>query len=223
MRQFLIILGFITIISGCKNKIELTQQIKLRLKNEVSNMLIRDQKYRWQIMYGELNEVKLDSLKKLPDSIRFAIFGRINTKRYGLTKHQADSIWVLQSNIDSLNEIRLSQVIDSFGFPSKILIGTDEAEELPLHFSNGFKNKYYPVLVKQAKSKLISPDVVAQMYDRLMMETGKVQVYGSSDDFNSETGESLPPLIEDIQKTNKLRIEIGMDTLKSYRLTTKTK
>ena len=99
------------------------------------------------------------------------------------------------------------------------MIGSDDADVLPLHFSKGFKNKYYQILLQTAKDKDISPDIVAQMYDRLMIDLHKQQVYGSFEDKDSITGNILPPMIDDINLTNKLRHEIGLDSLKDYRLT----
>jgi hypothetical protein len=221
MKHFLMILGFITIIASCKNKTVVTEQIKSRLNSEISNILILDQKYRWQLMYGESNETKLDSLKKLPDSIRYAIFAKMFTKQYGLTKKQSDSIWILQNHLDSLNEIRLSQIIDSFGWPSAKLIGPNDADVLPLHFSKEFKSKYYPTLFQAAKDKDIAADVVAQMYDRLMIDLKKQQVYGSFEVVDSITGKKSPPMIDDINLTNKMRHEIGLDSLIDYRLSIK--
>lgn len=215
-----VLLVFILVIStfSCKNEIKINDEIKIRLKSELENMLNNDQKHRWQIMYGEIDLNTIDSLQQLPDSIRYSILGRMNTDQYGLTKNETDSLWKLQHLIDSLNEQRMSQIIDSFGFPSNEIVETDAGEVMIVHFTNDFKNKYYPLMVDQAKDKKLSPDIVAQMYDRLLMETGKIQVYGTSGEYDPSVGQFLPPKIEDIKTTNELRLQIGLDSLTEYRL-----
>ena len=65
-----------------------------------------DQKYRWQLMLGELDPNKLDSLKNLPNDIMWDRINNAVRNKIGFGKVVTDSIWKLQNEIDSINRLR---------------------------------------------------------------------------------------------------------------------
>lgn len=197
---------------------QVNKKIKSELKNEMEIMFMNDQKHRGQLMYGELSLIKLDSLQKLSDKDKYAIWFKLNTSDYGLTKVQADSLWALQSKIDSTNFQRLKEITLTYGWPGRWMIGNDNASIFLLHSSEKYKLDMFPILKSEINKKHIKPLEVAQMYDKMLLERKETQLYGTFSHANKTTGQDDPPLIEDIIKTNAARKDIGLKSLKRYRL-----
>jgi hypothetical protein len=125
--------------------------IKNKLKEEIIQMGKKDQQYRWQLMFGEKDEAKIDSLLKLPDSTKFNIIGRMGTKNYGLSKSQYDSILAMQSENDSNNIKRLIEIFEQYGWPGYKLVGgeaTGITSTILLHMPPHFQLELYPKLKK---------------------------------------------------------------------------
>ena len=103
-RQLWILLFIISKVSAQ----ELTQIQKDSLLSILDQISLDDQKYRNQLMYGELDPHKLDSLVKLPfneskrDRIKKAQAGEL----IEFNSQQRDSIWQLQLELDSINFLK---------------------------------------------------------------------------------------------------------------------
>lgn len=197
---------------------QVDKKTKIQLKLEIERMYQADQKYRWQLMYGELDTLKLDSLKKLSDKEKYTIWFKMNTPNYGLTKAQADSIKILQNKIDSVNLKRLEEITLTYGWPGEWLIDNDQASIFLLHSPEKYKLEMFPILKEEVKKKHIKPLEVAQIYDRMLLDRKETQLYGTFTHANPTTGQSDPPIIEDIDKTNTARKDLGLKKLKTYRL-----
>jgi len=192
---------------------------KSRLSSELLQMGKLDQQHRFQLMFGELDIEKVDSLLKLPDSIQMEIFKRMGTSNYGLKRKEYDSLWQIQNSNDYANQKRILEIFGQYGWPGDKLIA-QEAVWVPntilLHLPDSIMLIMYSKLKREIKKANIKPSTVATMYDKYLQGIGKPQLYGMF--ANSDTDGKRYPLIKNIKITNKARKKLGMMPLENYKI-----
>lgn len=135
--------------------------------------------------------------------------------------HPDKTIMARMDAIDSQNTARMRSVIKEVGWPGADLVGWDGTEAaftLIQHAAHSFHKELLPVMQKKFKSGDLSGPNYALFLDRLLVESGKLQVYGSkAKPFEQWKGEpSLYP-IADEANVDKRRAEVGLSTLAEYR------
>ena len=98
----ILLLSFFTIVYGQK----LNKQTRIFLKFKMDSIKVDDQKYRLQLMLGELDKHKLDSLNKLPNNAFLDRINKVGRKEVGFSRQISDSLWNIQNRLDSLNAIK---------------------------------------------------------------------------------------------------------------------
>ncbi len=182
------------------------------LKAELNKLLKDDQKYRSLISYGCLEQEKVDSIKKLSreEQMKYLIY---NKKQ--LNGKISDSLWTLQNKIDMENILSLEKIILTYGWPSDERLGEDiSAEVLLFHTPTSKVTSMEIMLLEEVLAKRMAPNLYAMFVDNMRLKHGKNQLYGSNIEFSRESGKEMPPTIDDIVVTNKLRKEIGLIRLK---------
>jgi len=213
-----LILIFITIcLIQCTTNRQLNKNDKVKVREQLANMLNSDQKYRMMLMYGETDKKKLDSILELPSDIRLKILRRHNTPEYGLSKAIADSLWKMQNNIDSINVLQLKVIIARYGWPDEKRFGKNHAKIILLHADVQIVEKIHALLLDEVKLKKLKPFTFATIWDTKLAHSGCKQLYGTIPmvDIN---GKTLQPLIENVDSTNKARKLIGLKPIIKYRL-----
>ncbi len=139
---------------------------------------------------------------------------------------QGDSIvpsLITQMNTtDSVNQIRVNQIISSYGWLPQSKIGDKAAEALFLviqHSGLETMQGYLPLLKKAVETGEANATSAALMEDRILMYEGKKQLYGTQ--ASSRPKEDGEPShgsteyfiwpIEEPEKVNQRRAEIGFD------------
>jgi len=174
------------------------------LRNEIKTMLTDDQKYRWMLMFGELDAQKLAELRKLPDAEQFKRMRDVQRNKVGLTQAQKDSVGALQDALDLASFTKLTGIIRSFGFPNGY-VEAYEASTILLHTPPArLTSEYFAMLMDEVKAGNLPAKEYAIVYDRSLVEQNHPPLYG-------EYGTDKPVNIEE---TNKARAEIG---LKKYK------
>lgn len=167
-----------------------------------------DQKYRWQLMLGELDPNKLDSLKNLPNDIMWDRINNAVRNKIGFGKVVADSIWKLQNEIDSINRLRFIEIVLKYGYPSFKRTGSSASKYINIHLvgEEDFNN-----LHTIFKSELLKGNMPATEYatwfDRCQIIMKRKQFYGEYD--------QKYPCVEDLKVTNNERKKIGLKRLKN--------
>ena len=152
--------------------------------------------------------MKIDSIERLPDTVMWMIIENANYRNGGFSKTIRDSLWDLQTKLDSLNMLTFLYIIKNYGYPSYDRVGSLGAHYLTFHLVRPQQFEILlPVLKNELKRGNLSPSEYACWYDRcqLSME-GKKQLYGEYD--------REYPCVEDLKETNKARRKIGL-----YKLT----
>jgi hypothetical protein len=125
-----------------------------------------------------------------------------------------------QDEIDARNMARLEEVIKQHGWPGKSLVGKEASQAAFLilqHTDLIRQQKYLPLLKKAARKGEARPADVAMLEDRVLVRSGKKQIYGTQVHSGPDTGGKLilAP-IEDEEHVDKRRASVGLMPLKDY-------
>nr|WP_320022205.1 DUF6624 domain-containing protein [uncultured Draconibacterium sp.] len=115
------------------------------------------------------------------------------------------------------NERELLELIDKYGWPTPSLVTEFAAAGAALiinHSTYEIRKKYFPMLEEAFKKGEAQPLRYAKMRDRLLVEEGKAQLYGTQLKFEGNI--RVPQPIEDPQNVDKRRAEIGLEPLSVY-------
>lgn len=124
--------------------------------------------------------------------------------------------------VDEVNRQELNYIFKTFGFPTKKLIGSNNAYDLPdngsiylhnffIHQPDSVRSKYLPILLEGLKKGYCEPQVYASVYDRDQILKGKKQYYGT---YLCDNDEVCP--VEFPIKIDSIRKSIGLPHLKYY-------
>jgi hypothetical protein len=176
-------------------------KINVSLKKELDSLFVLDQKYREFIMPD--TDPRVDSVARV-----------FNVPRKDLQGY----IWEKQSHIDSSNLVRIEKIIAQYGYPGKSLVGTptNEAAYYVLQHSPKIK-QYFPLIESAARKGELPFTRFATMQDRLLMQEGKEQIYGTQGyGFASKGANGQPgPMqmfiwpVSDPKNVNRRRREAG--------------
>ena len=110
---------------------------------------------------------------------------------------------------DSINLIRVCEIIDQYGEENEILWVVIQ------HGSLEAQQKYLPMFVEAAEQRNIKGELVAMLQDRISCRLEQPQIYGTQGNYN-ENGIFEPVAMIEPEKVNERRASIGMNTLEEY-------
>ncbi len=115
------------------------------------------------------------------------------------------------------NEKKLFELLDMYGWPTASSVTEYAAAGAALiinHTNHEIRSKYFPMLEKAFKEGEAQPLRYAKMRDRLLVEEGKEQLYGTQWKF--ENSKRVPQPIKEPEHVDKRRSEIGLGPLSVY-------
>jgi len=199
--------------------------------NEIS---VSDQLYRGPLSKGTLDKTILSQIDSVFDNEGIKA-GMIYEKSLNLSlpKEVEDSLWQLQAAIDFRNHLTLRGLFDTYGFISEEVIKEKQYVQILLLMHppkdwdvRTYLKEYSDLLIVEVKANRMPPKTYATFYDNMKAKIlREPQLYGTNQQFDTKTNTILPPIIEDLTKSNQARNKIGLPMLKEgeYRLATKTK
>ncbi|AXB55264.1 DUF6624 domain-containing protein [Flavobacterium fluviale] len=181
-------------------------KINENLKRELDSIMKSDQILREYINFDTSEDRKKEIVKDL---------GRENDPNF------RKGIWLEMKKRDSLNLIKVEEIIKLYGYPGKSLVGepTNIAAWYVIQHSSKI-GEYLSLIEKEAKKKEIPFTYFAKMQDRFLTQQGKEQIYGTQGQMkeitNKETGKKeffnyVSP-IENPNKVNDRRKKAGFVT-----------
>lgn len=197
MKQTLALLLIGLLLIGCKEKIsneKKTQEKKVEfnqnLAAELSRMAEVDQIAAY-IPQGEYKKMSNEEWNSFKDSV--------------FTTHQK----------------RLKQIYDEYGFVGFDLAGEDGSRNFWLMVQHSDHNPdFQKEVLEKMKIEVDKENAVPSNYgllvDRVNLNTGKKQVYGTQVTYNMETGQAYPKPLEDSPKVNERRKSIGLEPIEEY-------
>jgi hypothetical protein len=139
-------------------------------------------------------------------------------KKYGGDSRQMDSLWEAMSKVDSVNLVRIEEILNRRSWPSPDEVGerASTAVFLVIQHSDSLTHATYLPMMRAAVQRGASqPEELALLEDRLLTEQGKPQIYGSQVHTDS-TGKSSFFPIADEANVDKRRAAVGLDPLGVY-------
>jgi hypothetical protein len=115
------------------------------------------------------------------------------------------------------NADRLAQIIAQIGWPSPSLVGEEASRSAFLIVQHAisrpvFMRSCLPLLEQAVARKEIPTIEMAMLTDRILIFSGKAQLYGTQFDWD-EDGQMAPLPIENSERADHLRKAAGMETL----------
>jgi heme-degrading monooxygenase HmoA len=121
------------------------------------------------------------------------------------------------ARIDRANLSELDAIVAKYGWPAKSLVGMKAAGgawTVVQHNDHDAHVRYLPLLQKAADAGELDRGLYATFVDRVRIEEGKPQVYGSQ--FHEVNGELVPFPIEDEAHVDERRAAAGLQPLAEY-------
>lgn len=137
-------------------------------------------------------------------------------KKYGFNSPQMDSINQLIHEFDSVSLVKVTGIIINYGWLGKSQIGEIPNSTLFLVIQHAqdetIREKYFPLLKKSAENGESSLADMATMQDRILVEEGKHQIYGTQS--KMVDGEMQPFPISNPDSVKYRRKQVGLPVLK---------
>ena len=135
---------------------------------------------------------------------------------YGFDSDEMRALWVKQNATDSINLIRIREIIERYGYPGTSLVGDQNqvAWYVIQHADLPTQEEYLPLLRDAATEGELPMSAYALTVDRVRMRRGEKQLYGSQIQRTGDTFVIYP--IEDEPNVNKRRAEVGLQPLEEY-------
>lgn len=122
-------------------------------------------------------------------------------------------------NIDRQNQITVVSIFEGCGVPDASVVGKGSIYSMFMviqHASRKLREKYLPVFKAQSEKGFLDKATLALMEDRLLMDQGKKQIYGTQvRSIGAASNYELYEL-EDPANVDKRRAAIGLGPIKAY-------
>lgn len=133
-------------------------------------------------------------------------------------KQNVDKIKKTMNDIDHKNSVRVTEIIDQYGWLAPDDIGYEANEALFLCIQHSqdslIQNKYLPILKEAVQKGAAEGWQYAFLTDRCLMNQGQKQIYGTQRITKNGVDYLVP--LQDINQVDSLRKEIGLEPLSEY-------
>jgi hypothetical protein len=162
-----------------------------------------------------------NSIKNLPETIkRYTLAKEINTMAFKDQEYRKtlDKHSPLDKSIDKTNNEGMKEIIKEIGYPTISKVGKEASFNSWLIIQHSpeidFQIKCLDLMEKESND--INPQNSAYLKDRVLILTGKPQIYGTQLRKNPETGKMELYSVEDLPNLDKRRESIGLGSIESY-------
>jgi hypothetical protein len=140
--------------------------------------------------------------------------GRLKDMTTAQRTHYRDSVF-------ALNKLRLNAVFDKYGFPGYDLVGEKGSNNFWLMVQHCDKDvRFQQTILKAMKTELPKHNAdhknFAYLTDRVFLNTGRKQIYGTQLTYNTDSCQAIPKPLEDSLNVNTRRVAIGLEPIESY-------
>lgn len=165
---------------------------------------------RTQAQSKKINQPLADSLAKWAELDQTAA----GIKAGRQTQHYKDSVF-------NLNEQRLKGVLKRYGFPGYDLVGEKGSNNFWLMAQHCDKDvPFQQKVLKAMKAELprhnADPKNYAYLTDRVLLNTGKKQLYGTQLQYRLDSCQAVPRPLQDSLAVNDRRKDIGLEPIEAY-------
>jgi len=140
-------------------------------------------------------------------------------KEHGWESPQMKELWKEIEVKDSINLIKIMEILDERGWLGADVIGGQGNQTLFLviqHAPLEVQKKYLPMMREAVKKGNARSRSLALLEDRVALRQGGRQLYGSQVGRDQETGEYYVLPLDDPMNVDKRRAEMGLGLLQDY-------
>lgn len=161
---------------------------------------------------------QLDTIRIADQEIREKLEAQGNPQ-FGGRHAAANALWRQQLQRDSLNQRKMEKILFRYGYPGRQLVGSEHAGVLfsvLQHAPLALQEKYLYLIRAAAEKDQLDQQSAAYLTDRIRMNKGLKQKYGTQLVFNpkKEALELYP--IENMAGIDALRKSAGLEPLHEY-------
>ncbi len=125
-----------------------------------------------------------------------------------------------QESLDRMHSSRLKEIVAAHGWPGIDLVGTDGSEAAfhlaeHSHREPQFQNECLELMENALQQGQVKPAHYAELFDRVQIDRGNMQRFGTQAVFHQGKIEFLP--LEDPDRVDARRARMGMVPLREYR------
>gem|GEM_PF-5748501 len=119
-----------------------------------------------------------------------------------------------------LNCEKIRSIVEQYGFPGWDLVGKDASNNCSIviqHFDHDvqFQKECLKLLNIEVGKENAAPENAAFLTDRVKVNSGLPQIYGTQVTYDSD-GWAIPKPLENKEKVDSLRRSVGLDSLQNY-------
>lgn len=196
-----------------------------RIKKELSFVILYSDK-RWDSILEiiKIKDAKINRpLKRILDSVytedqKYRNMTDSVNKNFGQGSAEHLLLWRNIKKTDSLNLLLVNEIINEYGWLGKDVVGENSNLALFLviqHSDLNTQESYLPLMKIAVKENKIEGSKLALLIDRIEMNNGRKQIYGSQIQMNDK-GEYFVFPIDDEKNVNIRRAEMGLMKLEDY-------
>ncbi|WP_316803248.1 DUF6624 domain-containing protein [Pedobacter nototheniae] len=160
---------------------------------------------------------ELSEIRKKDQDLRLELDGI--RKKNGPNTDEEKALWKKINALDSVNVIRVTDIIDEKGWLSPEKIGYKGNQTLFLviqHAKLSVQQKYLPVMrIAVKKGHALARDF-AFLEDRVAMRTGKNQIYGSQTTLDKTSSIYYLYPVADVDHLDERRAKVGLESIADY-------
>lgn len=143
----------------------------------------------------------------------------VNAQKKYVTKHRVtDSLAKIMMHYDSVNIVKVSNILDKYGWLSEDKVGPRGNVTLFIviqHSDLAIQQKYLPMMRKAVKDGKASGSSLALLEDRVALGEGRKQLYGSQVAMKKDGSFYLLPLL-DPDHVDLRRAKVGLGPIADY-------
>ncbi len=140
-------------------------------------------------------------------------------KEFGRRSKQVDSLGKIMMYKDSINLIKVTEILDKDGWVGADKVGGQANQTLFFviqHSDLKTQQRYLPMMREAVKIGNAKGSSLALLEDRVALREKKKQIYGSQIGYDNETNKSYVLPLEDPVNVDKRRAVVGLEQLADY-------
>ena len=196
MKKIYLIAWVVLLVTGCKEKQAGTEKTEPEV---------------------EFNQALADELASMAEIDQIAAY--IPQGKY---KELSQEQWnAFKDSVFTTHQIRLDEIFKKYGYPGYDLVGKEGAKNFWLMAQHAdhhpeFQKKVLEKMKIEVEKGNADPSNFGLLVDRVNLNTGKAQIYGTQVTYNTEICQAYPRKLADSANVNERRKSIGLPPIEEY-------
>ncbi len=199
-------------------------QIKLRLrwrnkfmrKNIIAFGLIL---LSFSLCFGQTNPKLAEEINKMYELDQSVQTDIMTAAQNRATKEKLDELYKIKVDTFKKHIPILKKIISDNGYPTYDLIGKESGDNFFTMIQHSdadlqFQKDCLKIIEKQVKKKQANARSFAYLTDRVNINSGKPQIYGTQLEYKND--EAVSKNLKDPKNVNKRRTKLGLESLEDY-------